>query len=344
MSNNQDNLMVFSSDNAVGASPQIAQAVVEAAASPAPPYGDDTVTDQLRTRLRDTFECDLDVFPTSTGTAANGLALATVAPAWQSVICHENAHINTDEAGAPEFFTGGGKLLPLPGEAGKINAGDVAQTLGRLSGNVHAAPPAAVTLTQATEMGTVYSVEEIHEISEAVHRAGLYLHMDGARFANALVATGASAADMTWRAGVDLLSFGATKNGALTADAVICFNPALKVELAHRHKRAGQLSSKMVFQSAQLLTYLENGLWLENARQANAMADRLRAGLGRIDGAQLLTEGQANIVFAELPPQVERSLRAAGYSFYGESTVRLVTSFKHQPEDIDAFLAAAATQ
>ena len=334
----------FISDNMAGAAPEIARAVAGAAAGQMLPYGNDPYTERARRRLGEIFERDVDVFPVSTGSAANGLSLAALTPPWGSVLSHPESHINTDECGAPEFFTNGAKLVGVPGPDSKIDPAALATAVRRRAGDVHSVQPSVVSISQATESGSVYTLEEIRRLSGIAKDAGLRVHMDGARFANALDQLGATAAEMTWKAGVDVLSFGATKNGAMTADAVVSFDPALAGELAFRAKRAGQLTSKMRFQTAQLDAYLTDGLWLRNARQANEMAARLGDGLKSIAGAGLLATPQANIVFCRLPQDVTEGLLAEGYAFYHDrwepGIVRFVTAFSHSADDIDQLLDA----
>lgn len=334
----------FISDNMAGASPQIAQAVADAATGQVLPYGNDPFTDSARRRLSEVFEREVDVFPVSTGSAANGLSLAALTPPWGSVLSHPDSHINHDECGAPEFFTNGAKLVGVSGPDSKIDPGALRAAVRRRAGDVHSVQPSAVSISQATESGSVYSLEEIRGLSAIAKDAGLRVHMDGARFANALDHLGASPAEMTWKAGVDVLSFGATKNGAMTADAIVSFDPALGSELAFRAKRAGQLTSKMRFQAAQIDAYLTDGLWLSNARQANAMAARLGDGLKAIPGTGLLATPQANILFCRLPPEVTEGLLAEGYAIYHDrwepGIVRFVTAFSHCTDDIDQLLEA----
>jgi len=334
----------FISDNMAGASPQIARAVADAAAGQVLPYGNDPFTDSARRRLGEIFERDVDVFPVTTGSAANGLSLAALTPPWGSVLAHPDSHINHDECGAPEFFTNGAKLVGVSGLDSKIDPDALEGAVRRRSGDVHSVQPSVVSISQATESGSVYALDEIRRVSAIAKDAGLRVHMDGARFANALDHLGASPAEMTWKAGVDVLSFGATKNGAMTADAIVSFDPALATELAFRHKRAGQLASKMRFQSAQLDAYLTDDLWLCNARQANAMATRLGDGLKAIPDAGLQATPQANILFCELPQRVTDGLLGEGYAFYhdrwGPGIVRFVTAFSHNADDVDQLLDA----
>ncbi|MDH3793082.1 MAG: beta-eliminating lyase-related protein, partial [Rhodospirillales bacterium] len=249
----------FCSDNTAGASPQILEALARAAAGKVMPYGNDDLTRRVEARLREVFETDCAVFPVATGTAANVLGLSVMTPPYGAVYCHKDSHINVDECGAPEFFTGGAKLVTLDGAHGKLTPEILAGAIGGV-GDVHHVQPAAISLTQASEAGTLYTPEEVAAIGDLARQHGLGLQMDGARFANALVALGCSPAEITWRAGVDALAFGATKNGALAAEAVVLFKPELARTFAYRRKRGGHLFSKMRFLSAQLDAYLADDL------------------------------------------------------------------------------------
>jgi len=343
--------MNFRSDNEVGAHPGILEAVTRAFSSgTAPSYGADDWTHKVERRLREIFEKpDLVAFPVATGTAANALALSCCAPPWGAIYCHPEAHIQVDEANAPEFFASGAKLVPIAGPAAKMDQKRLAEALAQpVYGVVHHPQPAAVSITQATECGTVYGPDEVASIATTAHRHGLKLHMDGARFANALSFVGCSAAELSWMSGVDVLSFGATKNGALAAEAVVFFEPELAREFEFRRKRGGHLFSKMRFLSAQLEAYLTDGLWLTNARHANAMARRLVAGLTTLKGTQLLYPVDANEIFVILPPRMHVALQAAGAQYHpwpsdrpGERAFRLVTAFDTDSADVDRFLSIA---
>lgn len=335
----------FCSDNTAGAAPEILEALAAVNRGRAMPYGNDEVTRRLEARFSEVFETDVAVFPVATGTAANGLALSVMVPPFGAVYCHEDAHIQADECGAPEFYTGGAKLVPLTGAHGKLDAATLRAAVTG-AGSVHAVQPAAISLTQASEAGTVYALDEVAAIAEVARAHGLGLHMDGARFANAVVALGCTPAEATWRAGVDALSFGATKNGALAAEAVLLFKPELAATLGYRRKRGGHLFSKMRFLSAQLEAYLRDDLWLRNARHANAMAARLGEGLAALDGVALSAPVEANEVFARLPAAMIEGLQARGFAFYrwgpdANREVRLVTAFDTTAADVAAFLAAA---
>ena len=340
--------MDFRSDNVAGASPEILAALAAANVGTATSYGADETTARLERSFAELFEHEVAVFPVATGTAANALALAALTPPWGVIYCHEEAHAAIDECGAPEFFTGGAKLVTVPGADAKITPDAVAARLTE-RGFVHHAQPAAISVSQATEAGTLYRPAELAALGAFARQNGMALHVDGARFGNAVAGLGCAPADITWRAGVDALSFGATKNGALAAEAVLFFDAAKARDLGYRRKRGGHLLSKMRFLSAQLEAYLADGLWLENARHANRMAARLGAGLARLDGARLRHPVEANEVFVELPDRVIRALERRDASFYrwggaAATCLRLVASFATRETDVDAFIAAAADE
>ncbi len=335
----------FCSDNATGASPEILAALARAAEGAAMPYGDDDLTRRLEARFQDVFETDCRAFPVATGTAANVLGLALMTPPYGAIYCHAESHINVDECGAPELFTGGAKLVGLAAPHGKLTPEVLAAAIEG-AGVVHQVQPAAVSLTQASEAGTVYRPEEIAAIAELARTHGLGLQMDGARFANALAFLGCSPAELTWKAGVDALAFGATKNGALAAEAVVVFRPELAETFGYRRKRGGHLFSKMRFLSAQLEAYLADDLWLGNARHANAQAARLAEGLAALPGIELLHPVEANEIFARLPGALIEGLLEDGFQFYRwgppeRCEVRLVAAFDTAEADVEAFLAAA---
>jgi threonine aldolase len=343
--------MIFTSDNAAGVAPDILAALARANAGAAASYGADEITRRLQARFAEIFEREVLVHPVATGTAANALAIATLTPPYGAVFCHADAHVNVDECGAPEMFSGGAKLIALHGAHGKIAADTLAAALANYrAGDVHQVQPACLTLTQSTEAGTVYTLDEIASLGAVAKARGLGFHMDGARFANALVSLGCTPAEMTWKAGVDVLSFGATKNGAMAAEAVIFFDPARAADFEFRRKRAGHLFSKMRFLSAQLDAYLDGGLWLKLARHANAMAARLASGLRGVEGTVISAPVEANEIFVRLPQATIKRLRAAGAAFHpwpgvGDGadghTVRLVTSFATSEAEVDGFLAVA---
>ncbi|HXC60702.1 MAG TPA: low specificity L-threonine aldolase [Steroidobacteraceae bacterium] len=334
----------FRSDNDWGASPQIVAAIADCNDGTARPYGADDWTRRVEERFCQIFERPVGVLLVATGTAANSLSLAAVTPPWGSVICHRSAHINTDECGAPEFYTGA-KLVTSASGGSKLDPSLLEAELAWGRGDVHSVQAACVSITQATEDGQAYTAAEIARIGALCRAAGARLHMDGARFANALVALGATPADITWRAGVDLLSFGASKNGALNAEAIVVFDETLMAKLPYLRKRAGHLTSKMRFLAAQMQAYLERDLWLVNARAANAMALRLAEGLSGVRGAELTAPALTNILFMRLSDELSVGLQQRGYDFYrdrwGPGIVRLVTSFRTTSQMVDGMVAAA---
>ncbi len=337
----------FYSDNVSGATPEILRAIVACNADDTAPYGNDPYTQRLQRRLAELFETEVEVYPVGTGTVANGLAAALLAAPYGAIFCADVSHLHTSECGATEFWSGGNaRSVPLATVDGKIPAPALAAALE--AGSLRAAdvPPRAVSLTQATEAGTVYSVGEVRALAEAAHARGLKVHMDGARFANAVARLDVSPAALTWQAGVDVLSFGATKNGALCAEAVVFFDRGLAESMRYRRRRAGHLFSKMRFLSAQLLAYVEDGLWLRCARHANAMAARLRAGLAEIPGVRFPHPTEINFVLAALPQPVWDGLVADGYSFSRRGTpregiVRIACAWDTPVEAVDALIAAA---
>lgn len=333
----------FRSDNTSGVAPQVLDAIARAATGAANPYGEDEWTARLTRTMSAVFETDVLVFPVATGTAANTLALASLTPPFGAVYCHAEAHVNTDECGAPEMATGGAKLVGIEGEHGRIAPKDLERVLSVAPRGVHWVKPSALTLSQSTESGTIYQPAEIAALTDIAHRAGLPVHLDGARFANALARLGCTPAEATWKAGIDVMSFGATKNGALAAEAVVFFRPELAAETAFRRKRAGHLVSKMRFISAQYEAWLADGLWLQLAGHANAMADRLSQGLLHLPGTALAHPVQANEIFVHLPEAAATAAQEAGFGFYtwGGDLIRLVTSFDTPAAEVDRFIAIA---
>ena len=338
--------MNFSSDNVTGACPEIAAAVTAANQGPAMPYGKDAATLDVEKRIAGLFGGDADVFLVATGTASNALALAVLTPPYGAIYCHPEAHIHVDECGAPEFYSGGAKLVLLPDRGGKITADDLAEALRHEEGDVHHVKPAAVSITQTAETGRVYTIDEVSAICKVAHDHGLKVHMDGARFANAVAALGCTPADITVKAGVDVLSFGASKNGAFAAEAIVLFDKGHDEDIAYRRKRAGHLFSKMRFLSTQFEAYLKDNLWLDMANHANACSRILADGLATINGIDLQYPSDANMIFAELPNRVIEALRGDGFQFYDwpgddRSIIRLVCAFNTKQEDAEAFVAAA---
>lgn len=345
--------MLFGSDNWAGASDKVMAALVEANAGLVPAYGADDVTARLERRLADVFEREVGVLLVATGTAANSLATTGYCPPHGAIVAHETAHLVADECGAPEFF-GSNKILTLPGARGKIDAVALEKLLAKPPRGVHHVLPSVLTLTQATEMGTVYSVEEVRRLAAVARSSGLAVHMDGARLANAIASLNCSAADITWKAGVDILSFGATKGGCLLAEAIVLFRPADLERFAFLRKRSGQLVSKHRVLSAQFDAWLEAGHWLQLAQHANAMAKRLADGINRSNAARLQWQPEANELFIYTDKATADRLLAAGAQFYewdadgfaavdlpgdGETVYRFVTSFRTTEDDVDEFLS-----
>jgi threonine aldolase len=339
--------MNFCSDNVTGFAPEILDALVRANRGPAMPYGQDELTAAVERRFAEVFERDVAVFLVATGSSANALALSCLAPPFGAIYSHPLAHVAVDECGAPEFYSGGAKMVGVPGAHGKLAATDLDQMLAASGrGVVHHVQAAAISISQATEAGTIYRPGEIAGIAEVARRHGVRLHMDGARFANAVVAQNVSPADLTWRAGVDVLSFGASKNGAMAAEAVVFFEKKLATEMPYRRKRAGHLFSKMRFLAAQFDAYLTDDLWLRHARHANAEAHRLADGLARLPGARLLHPVEANEIFIALPEPIIAGLERAGFQFYrwveeGPDVLRLVTAFNTDPAHVTEFVKTA---
>ena len=329
--------MRFFSDNAAAAHPRVMEAIT-AANRVDTAYDGDEWSQRLDGAFSDLFETEVRALWVTTGTAANCLALAGLCPPYRAILCHKDAHIEVDEAGGPGFFTGGAKLILLDGEGAKVTPETVAESCDRIRLDVHQVQPAAISITNATEYGLVYRAAEVAAIGELASARGLALHMDGARFANALATTGESPADVTWRAGVDALSFGFVKNGGLNAEALILFRTDLADEIAVRRKRAGHLLSKGRMLAAQILALLEDGLWLDNARAANAAAQALA------DAAadRLVYPVEANEIFLKVVADEAAKLRARDFDFYdwGPSEIRLVTSWDQRDEDVERLAAA----
>lgn len=336
----------FASDNTAGVCPEALAALTAANADRVPSYGDDAHTARAKKHFAELFETDCDVFFVFNGTAANALALAALCQRHHGILCHALSHVDTDECAAPEFFTGGSKLLPISSPDAKLRPADLAPVLHRGHG-VHFPKLRALSLTQSTELGTVYTPAELRALTDWAHAHGLSVHLDGARFANAAAAlrdrAGASPADLTWRAGIDVLSFGGTKNGLLTTEAVVFFNRDLAREFDYRVKQSGQLASKMRFAAAQWSAVLAAGAWLRHAAHANRQAAQLSAGLAAL-GCPLVAPTEVNGVFVELPPSAVAALEARGWHFYkfvGEHGYRLMCSWETQDADIAAFLVDA---
>lgn len=347
--------MFFASDNWAGAHPAIAQSLVEHASGYAPAYGNSDLDHRVETVFSEIFEREVAVFFVSTGTAANALAYSAVAKPGGVLFAHREAHMVQDECGAPEFLSGGGRLCPVDGAEGRMEPRQLEAAIGRYPAEfIHAGRPVGVTLTQATEIGTVYSLDEIGTVAGICRRHKLPLHMDGARFANALVSLGCTPAEMTWKSGVDMVSFGGTKNGCWCAEALVIFDPHLAAEFPFIRKRAAQLFSKSRFVAAQFEAYFRDGLWLEMAAHANAMASRLADHIEASPHARLGWRPQANEVFPILKRERLAALKEKGAFIHewgvpaqmtdsvakDEVLCRLVASFATREEDVSAFAKA----
>ncbi len=334
----------FASDNCAGVAPEAWAALEEANHGYAPAYGEDEWTGRAADLIREFFEIDCEVFFTFNGTAANSLTLASMCQSYHSIICHERAHVETDECGGPEFFSNGTKVLLVAGDDGKVNVADV-EHLVHQRNDVHYPKPQVLSLTQPTEMGTLYRPDELDTISEAARRLKLRVHMDGARFANAVAALDVAPKEITWKAGVDVLCFGGTKLGMPVGDAVVFFDNDLAYEFEYRCKQAGQLASKMRFMSAPWVGLLESGAWRRHAEHANECASLLASRLQEIEGVSLIAPAQANAVFARMPAEVASGLRDRGWDFYtfiGEGGARFMCSWATTENDVDALAADTA--
>ena len=327
---------MFASDNYSGICPEVWQALDEANRGFATSYGDDRWTERACNALRDFFETDCQVFFVFNGTAANSLALASLCRSYHSVICHEMAHVETDECGAPEFFSNGTKVLLVSGEHGKVDPAAVIETVERRS-DIHYPKPHVLTVTQATELGTLYTLEELQTLGELARSHDLKLHMDGARFANAVASLGDAPAELTWKAGVDVLTFGGTKNGMPVGEAVIFFDRELARDFEYRCKQAGQLASKMRFLAAPWVGLLESGGLLSHAAHANRCARLLAERLLAVPGVALIHQVQANSLFVRMPQPLIDLLRAEGWHFYtfiGSGHARFMCSWQTREEDV----------
>lgn len=347
--------MNFASDNVYGVHPAILQALSDVNAGTAPSYGGDDQSKRAEDRLKEIFGCDLRAFLVTTGTAANGLALSALTPGHGAIICHGEAHIAVDECNSPEFFTGGAKIIGLHGAGGKITPAMIEKTLKGFIRGEHDPKPKGVSITNATELGTVYAPAEVKAMSDLIRPRGMKLHMDGARFANAVAGLGCSPADLTWKSGVDVMSFGATKNGAMMLEAVVFFDLALADEFIYRRMRGGQLISKSRYLGAQMLAYLDGDLWMANARRANTLAQRLADGLRQFSSIRIPNPVQANEIFAVMPRALYDRLLASGAKFYDwmpdslgtsiaehEVFTRFVLSFATPEADVEALLRLIA--
>jgi threonine aldolase len=331
----------FASDNYAGICPEAWAALAEANQGHAPGYGEDAWTQRAADLIREVFETHCEVFFVFNGTAANSLSLASMCQSYHSILCHETAHIEADECGAPEFFSNGTKVLLMPGANGKVVPAEIERMVKKRT-DIHYPKPRAVSLTQATELGTVYTPDDIKAIWAKAKSLGLKIHMDGARFANAVASLGVTPKEITWQAGVDVLCFGGTKNGTHVGEAVVFFDRELAREFDYRCKQGGQLASKMRFISAPWVGMLKDGVWLRHAAHANHMAACLEAKLRPLPRVKILFPRQANAVFAELPQTVIDGLRAKGWKFYtfiGQGGCRFMCAWDTAPADIEQFAA-----
>jgi threonine aldolase len=338
--------MGFMSDNTAPVHPSVLAALTHEGASGGAAYGLDYQTEKLQQKLCSLFETEVTLFCVPTGTAANALALATLCPPYGAVICHSNAHINIDECGAPEFFTAGAKLIATGGEQAKMTCTELDKALHSVEkGFVHHVQPSVLSLSQTTELGGVYTIDEVRALASMAKANGLAVHMDGARFANAVAALDVAPAEMTWKAGVDVLSFGMTKNGAMAAEAVVFFNADKAKGFDYRQKRGGHLLSKSRLIAAQFNACLKDGLWLDNARTANRAAKKLVDAFNSFENAEpVFSNPQANEIFIAMPVAAIDALEQAGHSFYrwhelGNNVIRLVTNFATTDEEVEAFVA-----
>lgn len=346
--------MEFASDNSSGATPEVMEAVTAANAGYAPSYGTDPIMEEVTALVRAAFEApEAAVYLVPTGTAANALSTALFCPPWGALYCHDEAHVEVDECGAPEFYIGGGKTAPVAGAHGKITPDGLQARLALTpQGGVHHIQHGMLTLTNLTEAGTLYRPGEVASLTAIARAVGMKVHMDGARFANALVAAGSAPAELTWRAGVDVLSLGGTKNGCMGVEAVVIFDPAKAWEFELRRKRGAHLFSKHRFLSAQMAGYLREGRWLDRARQANRMAARLAEGILALPGGSLMHPCQGNIVFASFARALHRRATDAGAHYYlwpfdqslegaedEPVSARFVCSWSTTEADVDGFLA-----
>lgn len=333
----------FRSDNTGRAAPQLIEALAAANTGTALGYGMDPLTAQLQERFAQLFEAPVRVFPVPTGTAANALSLAAVCPPFGAVYCSADAHINTSECNATGFFSGGAKMVPVAGQFGKVDPAALEAGIASAGvGLAHKSQPAAVNLVQATDLGAVYRVEEIAAVAQVAHSHGVKVHMDGARFANAMARLGCTPAEASWKAGVDILSFGVTKNGGLLGDAIVVFAPDAAQQIGYHLRRAGLVWSKMRFASAQILAYVEDDLWLELARGANRAAASIAALVRTLPGVALAAPVEANELFIEMEPAALDALQASGILFYrrGARLGRFVCRWDTSAADIDALAGA----
>lgn len=335
---------IFASDNTAGICPEAWTALADANEGHVPSYGDDHWTAEASDKFREIFDTDCEVFFCFNGTAANSMTLASLCKSYHGIICHERAHIETDECGGPEFFSNGTKILLVGGDDGKVDVDQISEVVGRRT-DIHFSKPRVVSITQATELGTVYTPEEVKAVGETARKLNLLFHMDGARFANAVASLNVAPKEITWQAGVDVLCLGGTKNGLPSGEAIIYFDRKLAEDFAYRCKQAGQLASKMRFISAPWVGILRDDVWLRHAANANARAKQLAAGLQGIEGIEIIAPTEANAVFAELPLRVQKGLRERGWRFYtfiGTGGARFMCPWNTSESDVEALVAAAS--
>ena len=338
------------SDNNSGISPEVMQAIIDQNEGDSEAYGRDQVTAKSEDTLKTLFDNDsLKAFNLISGTAANSLIIATLSPTFGAIFCHQDSHVYGDECGANEFQSGGAKLIPLKGLDGKITPSELEDAIDWfVIGEAHHSQPSMLSIANTTEAGTVYTPDEIHKLSQVLKKHNLKLHMDGARFANAVAKIGCSPAELTWKAGVDALSFGTTKNGTLGAEAAIFFNETEDGSFIYRRMRSGHLVSKMRFISTQIIAYIEDDLWLKNATHANKMADRLYQGVKNADGIKFSFPVESNVMFAEIDAEIRNKLWQAGFRFYTRNVAelnssRLVTAFNTSLAEIDRFIEVVSS-
>ena len=331
-------MTIFASDNVTPACPEVMEAINQANIGNIESYGHDKWSKVLDNKFSELFEKDVKVFTAVTGTAANSLALSSITPSYGNIYCHKISHINVDECGAPEFFTGGAKLITIDGDDGKFNSDELKKNI-RGSGVVHNTQPASVSITQSCETGVIYKLDEILKINQVAKENGMKIHMDGARFSNAIASLKKSPAEATWKLGIDVLTFGGTKNGCMDAEAIIFFNPSDVNNFQYLQKRSGQLLSKTRFLSSQLDAYITDGLWLRNATHANDMARKLSEKLSKINGFELTYPTESNEIFIKMPKNIQDHLNNEGYSAIPDDmfdgSVRFVTAWNTNLNDIE---------
>jgi threonine aldolase len=344
--------MNFASDNVYGIHPKILAAIEAANGGTSTSYGYDDYSKRAEAKLSEAFEKDVSAFLVTTGTAANGLALSALSPPYGAILCHAEAHAAVDECNSPEMFTGGAKIIGLPATLGKIMPETIEKTLKGFIRGEHDPKPAALSITNSTELGRVYQPAEIKALSAVAKARKMKFHMDGARFANAVASLGLKPAEITWKSGIDVMSFGGTKNGGMLLEAVVFFDTALAEDFLYRRMRGGQLISKSRYLGAQMLAYLEGDLWLENARKANGLAKRLAEGLTASNRIRIPIPTEANEIFAVMPKALHERAQAAGAHYYDwmpdtlgpngiaedEIFVRFVLSYATPPEDVERFI------